>query len=870
MDRDQVDKALENLKEIAKQFKLFLADRGRASESDTRAKVITKVLEDVLFWPERETDRELNTDSGRMDYRLKVNTKPLVVVEAKAEGIAFVLPVSGSAQRMYKLDGALVTSNEIKEAIEQVRAYCDDEAIRYAIATNGDTWIVFRAIRDDNIGWRKGKARVFRSIDEIILNFTDFWNLLSYEAICQGSLNEIFSSSVRTSRQLHRVVANHFNPDVPLLRNRLNTDIQPLIRLVFEDIADQEELEVLQSCYIHTGTLATAANDLDVIITETIPKFLVDEGAVAVGDDHERGGFLRKIKDSVNISRGDLFLLLGAIGSGKSTFLKRYRRSVGQPHLDDNALWFVVDFLKPPEPEQMQHFVWVTLLKTFRGKYARHECERRKHLKEVFHQEISALESTKLNGLHRGSQRYEGILSETLDEWMTDLASYLPKLVRASCVRLGLKPVVFIDNVDQLSPAYQRDIFLFAQHLTGELSSVTVVALREESYYSANIAKTFTAYNSRKSHIAPPLVQKLLNSRIDYAVKRLDATHEPDAATPSERHKRDQIRNFLKIVQGAIAENPKIASFIKTICHGNMRFALEMFCTFLTSGVTDVEKMLRIYDRDGWYNVAYHEFVKAIILGDRAIYKEDQSPICNLLNVGPEPNSSHFTACRVIAALMKHRGETTREGRGYVEIAKIVVEFEGLFDNTEDVIAAMNRLVIKRLAEPNTRSTDSIEGASHIRVTSAGWFFYRYLIETFAYLDLILQDTPLNDPHVEKLLRESCYQVNNLPDFEDKKVERTEARFLRVERFIAYLEGEEARERIQFELDRYNSPIAEPIMSRIRAEFEDERNWIRKRVNENREKYREEHAYRSYEGEEEYFYREEEIRLTPKAGNETP
>lgn len=858
MPSDDPDKALQNLKTIAENFKDFLSDSGGASEADTRAKVITKVLEDVLFWPERETDRERCVDSGRMDYRLKVNLKPHIVVEAKAEGIAFVLPVSDSGQKMYKLDGTLVTCKEVKEAIDQVRSYCDDEGIRYAIATNGDAWIVFRAIRDDNLGWRKGRARVFRSIKDIIDNFTDFWNTLSYPAICAGSLNEMFSSSLRTSRQLHRVVEHHFNPDVPLLRNRLNSDMQPLIKLVFEDIADQEELEVLQSCYIHTGTLINAANDLDTIITETIPKFLVDEGAASVGGDDDRGGFLRTIKDSVSVSRGDLFLQLGAIGSGKSTFLKRYRRSAGQPHLDDSALWFVVDFIKPPPPDQMQAFVWNTILSTVRGKYASHNCEKRKYLKEVFAAEITALESTTLNGLHHGAHRYERALSGAFASWMADLASYVPKLIRASCIRLSLKPVVFIDNVDQLSPAYQKDIFLFAQFLTGQLSSVTVVALREESYYSANISKTFTAYSSRKFHIAPPLVRKLLNSRIDYAVKRLDASPETDAVTPYEKHKRDQIRKFLKIVQGAIDGNHRIASFIKAICHGNMRLALEMFCTFLVSGVTDVEKMLKIYDRDGWYSVAYHEFVKAVMLGARAIYKEEQSPICNLFNVGPEPNSSHFTGCRVIAALMKHRGETTREGRGYVELSKLFVEFESVFDNSEDLIATLNRMVTSRLVEPNTRSTENVVGASHVRVTSAGWFFYRYLIETFAYLDLVLQDTPFNDSQVMFNLRQSVYDVNNLPDFEDKKLERTEARFSRVERFIAYLEGEENSERGRYALDGRQSPIAEPIMPRIRAEFEEERSWIRSRIKENREKFKEERAFRTYEDEEAEFMSEED------------
>jgi len=38
--------------------------------------------------------------------------------------------------------------------------------------------------------------------------------------------------------------------------------------------------------------------------------------------------------------------------------------------------------------------------------------------------------------------------------------------------------------------------------------------------------------------------------------------------------------------------------------------ALQMFTTFLASGTTDVDKMLRIYRRDGGYLVAFHEFVK--------------------------------------------------------------------------------------------------------------------------------------------------------------------------------------------------------------------------------------------------------------------
>ena len=49
-----------------------------------------------------------------------------------------------------------------------------------------------------------------------------------------------------------------------------------------------------------------------------------------------------------------------------------------------------------------------------------------------------------------------------------------------------------------------------------------------------------------------------------------------------------------------------------------MRSALEYFIAFLTSGATDVDKMLNIYRRDGKYHVGFHEFVKSIMLAARA------------------------------------------------------------------------------------------------------------------------------------------------------------------------------------------------------------------------------------------------------------
>ena len=92
----------------------------------------------------------------------------------------------------------------------------------------------------------------------------------------------------------------------------------------------------------------------------------------------------------------------------------------------------------------------------------------------------------------------------------------------------------------------------------------------EESYYMQR-QKTFTAYSNRKFHIASPHFRKMIGNRIEYALRRLQMTGSGNAAI----EKFTACYDFLRIVEGGILENERIARFIKSICYGNMRLGTE-------------------------------------------------------------------------------------------------------------------------------------------------------------------------------------------------------------------------------------------------------------------------------------------------------
>lgn len=827
------DLALASLDQITNNFSSFLAQKGKVSEADTRVKLIDRILKEVCLWPEAEISREDHVASGYTDYQLKVRRAPYVVVEAKREGVAFSVPDS-ITMLAPKLNGALMTDPNARKAIHQVRQYCDDQGVKFAIATNGYAWIVFRAIRDD-MPWREGRAHVFPSIEYIREHFVQFWNLLSYHAICEGSLDSEFGRITVSSRRLLRVIDRLFNSDLPLRRNRLNSQLHPLIKYIFEDIATQSDLDLLQSCYVHTRSLYIVADDLNVAITDTIPKDMSFLGTKPLKQsDKDAGEFGEAVMRAVRGRKGELYLLLGGIGSGKTTFLWRYERILAIDFLEKRAFVFHVDFLHAPlDVNKLENYVWNTILEMLRDKYGDEGIEDRKYVKSIFKEKLKNLDRTGLRGVQKHTEKYEVAISPHLLSWQEDVADYVPKLLRFGSILQGKTAVLFVDNVDQLDSQYQAQIFLLAQRVTRLAGCVTIIALREESYYAPSIQNTFTAYTTHKFHIASPQFRSMIQNRIEFAIRALE--EHPDKLSGTylrgQTFDTQDICEFLRIVEHSVLQwSRRISRFIECICFGNMRAALQMFTTFLTSGATDVDKMLLIYRRDGMYHVAFHEFLKSVMLQDRAYYKEDQSPILNLFNCTSEKNSSHFTCLRVLNMLLDRRSESSPEGRGYVELSRIVGFFADIFDNVRDLSLALDRLVNRQLIEVNTRSTETVSGSSHVRVTAAGWYYRRYLANEFAYLDLVLQDTPLNDESLEKYLRQSVYDVNNLADREQEKYERMQVRFKRTQKYLDYLILEENREFEFFNMERLPTPLSGKFMPRILQQFQGERAYIEDRL----------------------------------------
>ncbi|MCJ7632923.1 hypothetical protein MUP77_11100, partial [Candidatus Bathyarchaeota archaeon] len=341
------DQAFENFKRIAQIFQ-----NAKLSEMDTRAKVIDPIFKDCLGWEDSDRERNEHVHKGFLDYTFNIKGKPIFVLEAKKTGIYFTIPLALKKKR-YKISGSISTDSKIREAIDQAHKYSIEVGTEFAAVSNGEQLILFKTFKRGG-KWRDGLCLVFKSFEDILSNFSFFFNVLSKDAVCSGSLKEHVSEEIVApifKRPLDGIHDENAICGKNLLAERLN----PIIQYIFKDITDDSQVEVLEKCYVRQKQMAST----DRILKSSFDKLPYYAKHYDIGwfkeSALESGEFQLSFEKCCKFLReeapaGSLIMLLGGVGSGKTTFVHHFFKIV--MHDQEDILWFYVDFgVSPPEKE---------------------------------------------------------------------------------------------------------------------------------------------------------------------------------------------------------------------------------------------------------------------------------------------------------------------------------------------------------------------------------------------------------------------------------------------------------------------------------------------------------------------------------------
>lgn len=808
--RSPADDAFATFLEMKEAGALPNQDLSMLNEADTRAKIIDPIFKDVLGWPETEIRREQASHHGYSDYILGGDFSHLLV-EAKRTRPRFDLVVPSRAREL-KLDGAhLLSRRRVAEPVRQAQRYANDRGAQFACVTNGYQFVVFKPYLPGR-SWETGWAVVWHDWSDIEADFASFFSLLSRDAVISGVLVERFASVEAPTRRSYSPLDNLADPDRELVRNRVWTKIARVMGPLLTDQPSepQAQLEILEHCYVSTPLSDQSDATLDRLIQDRPTQALADAAVV----DHRTSGLSRHLEADLKLARSKAYVLTGGVGSGKTTFLRRFALVEHREMVRRYCAWFHVDYLsagslEPAEQAiRLRRFTFSEMRAQLRTGHPDVGEPDGKGLRTIFSEEIREAEKTSLYGVDRGSDHWRDVTNELVAALYGDDERFIAAALR-ELSRRGLRPVLVLDNTDQMGEAVQAEIFLLAQHMAGQFGALTIVALREEKFFAAYRRGIFDAYGDRRFHIGSPHIGKVVRERLKYGREKFrDVGASELELSESELSSIDGLLSTL--IKSATGGNSNIQRMLASVSNGDMRYALGLFRDFVSSGNTDVDKILRIVGESGHYSLPFHEFAKSAILGSRRYYRSSVSHFLNLFKRTDAASASHICALRLLARLMAADRAPSSHGEGYVEVPNLLKEYRQSFGHADDAVLWLGELLRRGLVESEPPRCPEVERADAFRITAAGAYYVRYLAQSFAYLDLVFVDTPLLDERLAK----------NLAAMADTRA--MSVRFDRVRMFLDYLqtaedeELHEAAERSGFYRERLIGQIWEQVEREIR------------------------------------------------------
>lgn len=305
--------------------------------------------------------------------------------------------------------------------------------------------------------------------------------------------------------------------------------------------------------------------------------------------------------------------------------------------------------------------------------------------------------------------------------------------------------ILFLDNADQRDSATQQALFLIAHELAAHWPATIFVTLRPETFHSSVRNGALSGYHPKAFTIYPPRIEQVIEKRLRFA-NRIAAGQLPLSSLPTGLQVRlSNLESLVSAFVDSLSTNRELVELIDNISGGNVRLALNLVRSFFGSGHVDTAKIVDIYTERESYTIPVHEFLRAIIYGDKAHYDPGSSPLANVFDVAYADPKEHFLLPILMGILQTYSGAESEEG--FVETSVAYQHVQGLGFLPEQIDAALMRAHQHKLIETAGRripqAGETMPAA--LRVTSVGAYHLTRLVGLFAYVDAMIVDSPVFD-----------------------------------------------------------------------------------------------------------------------------
>jgi energy-coupling factor transporter ATP-binding protein EcfA2 len=705
------------------------------TESDARLHLIDQILIDVLGWPREGISTEPQAGSGFIDYLLSLEGKRMLVVEAKRTSIELVstkLP----AFRFYKVGGSAL--KDAHEGFEQAVGYSSRKSVPFACLTNGLAWIGFRPIRMDGIEYTDGQAATFPSLDSISENFAAFYDLFSTEGLT-SKLYSIYCDQAEGSA-ISNISPIYYatRPDeIHLLqKNELARDMEQVFDEFFKNIADSTDEELLLHCFVESPESREADRSL-----EKITRNLVDY--VETIKSRTGAALTQQIQLSIDSKRGQIVLIVGNKGSGKSTFLQRFFKHQLEKKIRDKCLILKADLGDyPGSIDKLSSWLTDSL--------------------------IDAAENSLYDGKSPGFDELQGIFFDTYQRWSTgefkhlhdsDLTAfktkfgeyiverrrdkpyeYLTSILKRTIRQRGQIPCLLFDNADNFPSDFQDAVFQYAHALHRLVAlSLLVVPITDKTIWRLSKSGALQSYAAKSLYLPIPSTKGVLEKRLGFIRRKIE--EGPDQShryfsSKGIRIKLENIPAFAACVEEAFIATDFISRRVGALSNYDLRRTLELSQKIITAPIMRVDELVTAYFSTRTINITERRIVQALLYGNYNRFKQDSNAfILNLFTMEQEVFSSPLLRLSVLRYLIDRKNAATDDFGTYLDLATIIAYMENSGVAAHTTKKALEHLKIAGLVETYDPNAEEIFPTTTLAITAAGHHHFWMAFNDKVYIE---------------------------------------------------------------------------------------------------------------------------------------
>lgn len=675
--------------------------------------------------------RKIKIDKGNSskyyfpDYAIIHSGLPLLIIEAKKPG------------------------EDLMEAYREARLYALEINAQFPSKINPCHKIIVTDGKTTLAGYWDSEDILYKinfsDVNAVNPNFFEFSNFVSRKVVFK--YGDLILTKIRGTRRYSRPLSLMGGKTVQneeLKPNGFGSTISLEFKYLFNPESFEERKNIVKNAYVKTKRLLKHVDPIEKVIKATIP--LSSREITAVKDTSQPTEIITKFANK-NILKNQLLLLVGSVGSGKSTFTDYLKEVALSEKTKEETIWASMNLnLAPLNRDEIYKWLKEQIVKRLIEIYPDIDFEDANVLQKVYSVEFKALKKGPASFYEKNSENYNKLLSEKLIELENNLDLRANAFIRYLCAERNKLLVVVLDNCDKRILEDQLLMFDVANWLKVTYNCLVFLPLRDTTFDNFRKEPPLdTVIKDFVFRIDPPLLREVISERIKYALREMSVNKSklsftlPNGMLVEYPHT-DQGFYLASIVR-SLFESTYFGRLITGLAGRDIRKGLEIFLDFCKSGHINEAEIFKIRQSKGQYILQNHLISRVILRGCMKYYSDSTSTVKNLFASHPEdaqPNP--FTRISILRWLKNNlRKEGPSRAIGYHKVSKLFNDLIPYCHSFDRLHSELTDLLRFRCVITETQSEDKFDDEDLVAIAPAG-IIHLELLNDINYIAACAED----------------------------------------------------------------------------------------------------------------------------------